>query len=37
LASNCTIHISRNMPIQIKFDISDDSRMRFYLAPKIDD
>ena len=37
LVSNCTIHISRNMPIQIKFDISDDSRMRFYLAPKIDD
>jgi proliferating cell nuclear antigen len=37
LASNCTVHISRNMPIQIKFDITDESRMRFYLAPKIDD
>ena len=37
LSSNCTIHISRNMPIQIKYEIDDDSRMRFYLAPKIDD
>jgi proliferating cell nuclear antigen PCNA len=37
LSSNCTIHISRNMPIQIKYEIDEDSMMRFYLAPKIDD
>jgi len=37
LATNCSIYISRNIPIQIKYEMNDSSMMRFYLAPKIDD
>lgn len=37
LANTCTIHISRGLPIQIKYNIDEDSMMRFYLAPKIDE
>lgn len=37
LTNICTIHISRGLPIQIKYIIDEDSMMRFYLAPKIDD
>lgn len=37
LANTCTIHISRGLPIQIKYDMDGESMMRFYLAPKIDD
>jgi proliferating cell nuclear antigen PCNA len=36
LADNCAIHISRDLPIQIKYNMGEYSIMRFYLAPKID-
>jgi len=37
IASSCSIYISRNIPIKIKYDMTENSMMRFYLAPKIDD
>ncbi len=37
LAEDCIIHLSPDIPIQIKYEIDDTSMMRFFLAPKIDD
>jgi proliferating cell nuclear antigen len=37
LSNNVNIHLSNDIPIQIKYEITDDSFMRFYLAPKIKD
>jgi proliferating cell nuclear antigen len=35
IAPTCAIHITEDIPIQIKYVIDGDSIMRFYLAPKI--
>ena len=37
LAPTCAIHITQDIPIQIKYNIDEESIMRFYLAPKIND
>ena len=37
LTTNCAIHITEDMPLQLKYEIDDDCLMRFYLAPKIND
>lgn len=37
LTTNCAIHITEGMPLQLKYEIDDDCLMRFYLAPKISD
>jgi proliferating cell nuclear antigen PCNA len=35
LTTNCAIHITEDMPLQLKYKIDDECMMRFYLAPKI--
>jgi len=35
LSSTCAIHITQDIPLQLKYVIDGDSIMRFYLAPKI--
>ncbi len=37
LTTNCAIHITEDMPLQLKYKIDDECMMRFYLAPKIND
>jgi len=37
VTTNCAIHITEGMPLQLKYEIDDDCLMRFYLAPKISD
>lgn len=37
LTSSCEIHITEDMPLQVKYKLDADCMMRFYLAPKIND
>ena len=37
VTTNCSIHITEGMPLQLKYEIDDECLMRFYLAPKISD
>mgnify|MGYP001821790108 FL=1 len=37
ISENCTIHMSKNIPMKINYEIDDTSNMVFYLAPKIND
>jgi len=37
VANNCEIHITEDMPLQLKYNIDDECMVRFYLAPKIND
>ena len=37
VTTNCAIHITEGMPLQLKYEIDDECMMRFYLAPKISD
>ena len=37
LSENCTIHMSENIPIQLKYEINDVCFMKLYLAPKMND
>ena len=37
LSSNCTIHISEDMPLMMKFEMEDDCHFQFHVAPKIND
>ena len=38
LTASCEIHITEDMPLQLKYKLDDeDCMMRFYLAPKIND
>ena len=37
ISPNCTIHMSKDVPIKFKYEIADACSMVFYLAPKITD
>ena len=37
LGNVCSIHISENIPLKLKYALDDKSYMKFYLAPKIND
>lgn len=37
LSSNCSIHISEDMPLMMKFEMDDDCHIQFHVAPKIND
>ena len=37
VTTNCAIHITEGMPLQLKYEIDEECMMRFYLAPKISD
>tara|TARA_B100000424_G_scaffold89018_1_gene66610 strand:- start:1064 stop:1837 length:774 start_codon:yes stop_codon:yes gene_type:complete len=37
LSDHCMINISENIPMQFKYNITETSFLRFFLAPKIDD
>jgi proliferating cell nuclear antigen PCNA len=37
LTKNVELNISNNFPVKIKYDLGNEARFAFYLAPKIDD
>ena len=37
VSTNCQLHLTENMPLQLKYELDEECMMRFYLAPKIND
>ena len=37
VSTNCLLHLTEEMPLQLKYVLDEQCMMRFYLAPKIDD
>jgi predicted cupin superfamily sugar epimerase len=37
VSANCMLHLTEDMPLQLKYVLDDECMMRFYLAPKIND
>lgn len=37
LATNCELHISEGIPLQLKYEIENDAYIRFFLAPKMEE
>lgn len=37
VSTNCLLHLTEEMPLQLKYVLDEQCIMRFYLAPKIDD
>ena len=37
VSANCQLHLTEDMPLQLKYVLDDECMMRFYLAPKIND